>query len=71
MWLQHPDFLPKVVPQARIMTFGYDASTWGKQDDFLFEHSRQLLNKLSLCRRLDQVRIAMFQSVLVIPIYID
>ncbi|GAW26797.1 putative tol protein [Rosellinia necatrix] len=45
LWLE--DFLPKVIPQARIMTFGYNSSLLlshakGRIEDF----ARQLLDKL-------------------------
>lgn len=45
LWLE--DFLPEVIPQARIMTFGYNSSlllsqSKGRIEDF----ARQLLDKL-------------------------
>jgi len=31
MWLRDPDMLPKDVENARILTYGYNAATWGAQ----------------------------------------
>jgi hypothetical protein len=30
-WLQDPDMLPAVVPEARIMRFGYRSDGWGEK----------------------------------------
>jgi len=56
LWLQ--DFLPKSIPEARILSFGYDSNLSDENDavaEFLAEHARQLLNKLSLYRKLKEV----------------
>ncbi|KAI0454754.1 hypothetical protein F5B21DRAFT_514460 [Xylaria acuta] len=50
LWLE--DFLPEVLPQARIMTFGYDSGlllshSKGRIDDF----ARDLLNRLWMLRQ--------------------
>jgi hypothetical protein len=31
MWLKDRDMLPKDISNARILTYGYDAATWGEQ----------------------------------------
>lgn len=55
LWLE--DFLPQALPQARIMTFGYDSalllsrSTAGIED-----FARDLLNRLWLLRQTEEVR---------------
>ncbi|KAF8523266.1 hypothetical protein BU17DRAFT_24470, partial [Hysterangium stoloniferum] len=30
-WLQHPRMLPRDIPNARILTYGYNATIWGNQ----------------------------------------
>lgn len=54
MWLR--DFLPPVIPSARILTYGYN-SQWlnatSAQD--LLDFGRDLLDQLSLVRSLPQV----------------
>ena len=56
MWLK--DFLPDTVPDARIMTYGYDARFLGSSRDSqsLYDHAKTLLARLSLYRRFTEVR---------------
>jgi hypothetical protein len=44
-WLK--DFLPQQIPDARIMTFGYNAdATFGQSTAEIVDHTRTLLNCL-------------------------
>lgn len=48
LWLR--DFLPKVIPQARIMTYGYDAYTHGRKelnDESVYNIARNMLARLA------------------------
>jgi hypothetical protein len=50
--------LPAVIPNARIMSWGYEAnthSTKGLSAMYLYDHARNLVSDLSLHRRLDEV----------------
>ncbi len=52
LWLQHPESLPKALPHARIMLYGYngkvafDTTTQG-----LMDIARDLLNRLKVVRK--------------------
>ncbi|KAJ5175660.1 uncharacterized protein N7482_001537 [Penicillium canariense] len=51
-WLR--DLLPSDIPNARILTYGYDARTHGTNDltaQFLYEHAITFLGKLCIFRR--------------------
>ena len=50
--------LPAVIPNARIMTWGYDANTHGTKEIsgmYLYDHGRNLVSDISLARRVDKV----------------
>jgi hypothetical protein len=56
LWLR--DFLPERIPNARIMTWGYDANTYSRTEisrQLLYDHAVNLISDLSLERRLTQV----------------
>lgn len=56
-WLR--DFLPSDIPNARILTWGYDANTHGNSQintQHLYDHGRELVSSLHLNRRLAKVR---------------
>jgi hypothetical protein len=51
--------LPNIIPNARIMSWGYDAnthSTEGLSAMYLYDHGQNLVSDLSLHRRRDNVR---------------
>lgn len=51
MWLR--DFLPSIIPQARIMTYGYDADTKGSKplsNDTIDGIAKTMLGHLSAIR---------------------
>lgn len=53
LWLK--DLLPAKIPNARILSWGYDANTHGKKpltSMYLYDHARELVSDLSLERRL-------------------
>ena len=56
MWLN--DFLPNTVPDARIMTYGYDARfwAWDQSCQTPYDHGKTLLARLSVYRRYTEVR---------------
>lgn len=49
-WLQDPEMLPKALPQARILTWGYDADTvnvMGRtSSDRILQHAHTLVSQL-------------------------
>jgi hypothetical protein len=50
--------LPAVIPNARIMSWGYDANTHSTKELsalYLYDHAQKLVSDLSLHRRLDKV----------------
>jgi hypothetical protein len=50
--------LSAMIPNARIMSWGYDAnthSTKGLSAMYLYDHAQNLVSDLSLHRRMDQV----------------
>ncbi|KAF8526934.1 hypothetical protein BU17DRAFT_82396 [Hysterangium stoloniferum] len=52
LWLR--DFLPDDVPNARILTYGYDSATRGRMqlsDRTIHDHAEDLINKLVMHRR--------------------
>jgi hypothetical protein len=54
-WLSHPDLLPRYLPTARILTWGYNAnisSMKGKQtsSDRILQHAQTLVAQLSADR---------------------
>lgn len=56
LWLR--DFLPERIPNARIMTWGYDANTYSRTEisrQLLYDHAVNLISDLSLERRLTKV----------------
>ena len=54
LWLR--DFLPHTIPNARIMTFGYDSRVAGSKSVIgMMENANNLLTQLSLLRRSDKV----------------
>ena len=59
LWLR--DFLPHTIPNARIMTFGYDSRVTGSRSVIgMMENANILLTQLSLLRGEDEVRIKSF-----------
>lgn len=56
-WLK--DFLPQEIPDARIMTFGYNAAaTFGKSASDVIDHAKSLLSSLVDKREEAEVSIA-------------
>ena len=56
-WLR--DFLPSDIPNARILTWGYDANTHSTSTisaQYLYDHAKTLVSDLCLKRRLTKVR---------------
>ena len=54
LWLR--DFLPRTIPNARIMTFGYDSRVVGSRSVIgMMENANSLLTQLSLLRNTDKV----------------
>ncbi len=52
------DFLPSDVPNARILSWGYDANTHSTSPisaQYLYDHARTLVSDLCLKRRLTKV----------------
>ena len=59
LWLR--DFLPHTIPNARIMTFGYDSRVIGTRSVIgMMENANILLTQLSLHRDSDKVSIKSF-----------
>lgn len=59
-WLRDPNMLPDIIPNARIMSWGYDASTHSTKElsaMYLYDHAQKLVSDLSLHRRIDKVDI--------------
>jgi hypothetical protein len=57
-WLR--DFIPARAPNARVLSYGYDARTHGSSslaDQFLYEHAVAFLDKLCFFRRNTKVYI--------------
>ena len=59
--------LPAVIPNARIMSWGYDANTHSTKQlsaMYLYDHAQKLVSDLSLHRRMDKVdnSIGLFMS---------
>lgn len=57
IWLR--DFLPERIPSARVYTWGYDANTHSRTEiskQLLYDHAINLIQELSLERRLTRVR---------------
>ncbi|KAL2063771.1 hypothetical protein VTL71DRAFT_5576 [Oculimacula yallundae] len=56
-WLRDADMLSSIIPNARIMSWGYDAnthSTKGLSAQYLYNIAQNLVSDLSLHRRLDK-----------------
>ncbi len=56
-WLR--DFLPSDIPNAHILTWGYDANThsiFAISGQYLYDHAKTLVSDLCLKRRLTKVR---------------
>jgi hypothetical protein len=56
-WLR--DLLPHDLPNARILSWGYDANTHSRSRvscQYLFDHARTLVSDLCLERQITQVR---------------
>lgn len=56
-WLKHSDFLPFAIPNARILTFGYDVNTCAERTSSatLTEHADSLVEGLVRKRRETEV----------------
>ena len=55
LWLR--DFLPEVLPHARIFSWGYDANTTSStvaSQQFINDHSKSLINHLTTHRDIDE-----------------
>ncbi|PVH80413.1 hypothetical protein DL98DRAFT_628851 [Cadophora sp. DSE1049] len=57
-WLSHPNFLPRYLPQARVLTYGYNAniSSLGSKiagSERLLQHAQTLVAQLTADRELD------------------
>jgi hypothetical protein len=50
MWLKDPDMLPAKVKNARILTYGYNAATWGSLPQLavhtMHDHAESLIMKV-------------------------
>lgn len=59
-WLQHPSFLPQAFPDARILTYGYDAKTFADRTSSatLREHGEDLLQAVAVVREESNVRVS-------------
>ncbi|KAG9233416.1 P-loop containing nucleoside triphosphate hydrolase protein [Amylocarpus encephaloides] len=56
-WLQDTNMLSAIIPNARIMSWGYDANTHNTKElsaMYLYDHAQKLVSDLSLHRRGDQ-----------------
>ena len=63
LWLR--DFLPHTIPNARIMTFGYDSGVVGSRSVIgMMENANILLTQLSLLRHSDKVSKKSFHCLL-------
>ena len=59
LWLRN--FFPHTIPNARIMTFGYDSSVVSRRSVIgMMENANSLLTQLSLHRDSDEVSIKSF-----------
>ena len=50
--------LPAIIPNARIMSWGYDANTHSTKElsaMYLYEHAEKLISDLSLLRETDKL----------------
>jgi len=57
-WLRDPKMLPSLIPDARIMSWGYDAHTHSTKElsaMYLYDHGQKLISDLSLQRHGDKV----------------
>ena len=57
-WLR--DFLPGDLPNARILTYGYDSATRGRMqlsNQTLYDHAEDLVNKLVIQRKITQTEV--------------
>jgi hypothetical protein len=60
-WLSDPDFLPKYLPRARILSWGYNAniSTWkgrSTSQDRILHHAHTLVAQLNADREVSIIR---------------
>ncbi|KAH8674829.1 hypothetical protein BGZ60DRAFT_344969, partial [Tricladium varicosporioides] len=56
-WLRDANMLPNIIPNARIMSWGYDANTHSTKElsaMYLYDHAQKLVSDLSLHRRSDK-----------------
>ena len=61
LWLRDEAFLPKDLPTARIMLWGYDARTHAKEEidaQSLFQHAQELISGLTRARVESQVSLS-------------
>ncbi|KAH0558618.1 hypothetical protein GP486_004729 [Trichoglossum hirsutum] len=59
-WLRDPNMLAAVIPNARIMSWGYDANTHSTKElsaMYLYGHAQKLVSDLGLLRRMDKALI--------------
>jgi hypothetical protein len=64
LWLR--DLLPSEIPAARILTYGYDANTRGKEqlnNQTLFDHAETLILKLVMFRKKTLVRTVIISEI--------
>jgi hypothetical protein len=57
-WLRDANMLSTIIPNARIMSWGYDANTHSTKElsaMYLYDHAQNLVSDLSLYRRSDKV----------------
>jgi hypothetical protein len=57
-WLQDANMLSTIIPNARIMSWGYDANTHSTKElsaMYLYDHAQKLISDLTLHRRGDKV----------------
>lgn len=57
-WLCDANMLSAFIPNARIMSWGYDADTHSTKElsaMYLYDHAQKLVSDLSLYRQLDKV----------------
>jgi hypothetical protein len=59
-WLRDAIMLPTIIPNARILSWGYDANTHSTEESskiYLDKHAQNLVADLSLLRERDKVAI--------------
>lgn len=56
LWLQEPEFLPKALPYARVMLYGYNSEVaFDTTTQGLMDIARDLLNRLKVVRKVQMI----------------